>query len=223
MSLTLDGWYPEISIDALAIHHDSRLSEFKWLNYPGEDLTKNDLEALGDRCISLRDFTLTIRRSQGDLTEANLYKTLGSLPRLQSISPNLQVSKRYSPTDNDEDDNGNLFNALIDDEFDRIIPSEVLGDGPDSSEACNGAMHEQLINCALDKILAKSIFDTISSEKPQVSLPLEELALKITNVGHFGMVDCPAHFLYVLFHLCRPWRDTRNIRDDCRHEIRIEE
>lgn len=223
MFLTLDGWYPEISIDALAIHHGPRLSEFKLLNYPGADLTKDDLEALGRHCISLRDFTLNLRRSQGDSTEANLYKALGSLPQLQSISLDLQVSKAYSPMNNDEDDDGNLFNTLVDDEYDRMIPSELLEDGPDSSEACNGAMREQLINCAFDKILARSIFDAISSGKPQVSLPLEELTIKITDVGQFGMVDCPAHFVSVLFHLCRPWRVSRNIRDDRRHEIQIEE
>jgi hypothetical protein len=222
MSLTLDGWYPEISIDALATHHGLRLSELKLLNYPGEDLTKDDLEALGRHCISLRDFTLSLRRSQGDSTEASLYKALGSLPKLQSISLGLHIAKSYSPMDNEEDD-GSLFNPIFEDEFDRKIPFELLEPGPDLSEACNGAMREQLINCAFDKILARSVFDIISSGKPQQSLPLEELTVKITDAGDFGMVDCPAHFISVLFHLCRPWRITRSIRDDRRHEIQIEE
>jgi hypothetical protein len=124
--------------------------------------------------------------------------------------------------DNDEDADGNLFNPSFDDEFDRGIPSELLGDGPDSSEACNGAMRERLINGAFDGILARSIFEIISSGKPQISLPLEELNVKITDAGDFGMVSCPTHFLSVLFHLCRPWRITRGIRDDCRHEIQVE-
>ncbi|KAJ5465168.1 uncharacterized protein N7458_000854 [Penicillium daleae] len=222
LSLTLDGWYPEISMDALATFHGSRLLELKLLNYPGEDLTQNDLEALGRHCLYLREFTLSLRRSQGHSTEGNLYKALGALPRLQSISLDLHIAKTFSPMDNDEDADGNLFNPSFDDEFDRGIPSELLGDGPDSSEACNGAMRERLINGAFDGILARSIFEIISSGKPQISLPLEELNVKITDAGNFGMVSCPTHFLSVLFHLCRPWRITRGIRDDCRHEIQVE-
>ncbi|KAJ5982823.1 hypothetical protein N7451_012923 [Penicillium sp. IBT 35674x] len=224
MSLTLHGWYPEISIDAFATHHGPRLRELKLLSYPGEELTKDSLQALGRHCIFLQDFTLSLRRSQGDSTEAYLYKALGSLPRLQSVSLDLHTAKSYSPDDIVEDDEGNFFNTAFDDEFDRKIPSELLQPGPDFSEACNGAMREQLINCAIDKTLARSIFDAISSGKPQISLPLEVLALKVTDAREIiGMVDRPAHFVSVLFQLCRPWRISRSIRDDRRHEIQVEE
>ncbi|KAI1828773.1 hypothetical protein CBS147337_10421 [Penicillium roqueforti] len=202
----------------------SRLQELKLLSYPGEELTKDSLQALGRHCIFLQDFTLSLRRSQGDSTEAYLYKALGSLPRLQSVSLDLHTAKSYSPDDIVEDDEGNFFNTAFDDEFDRKIPSELLQPGPDFSEACNGAMREQLINCAIDKTLARSIFDAISSGKPQISLPLEVLALKVTDAREIiGMVDRPAHFVSVLFQLCRPWRISRSIRDDRRHEIQVEE
>ena len=68
--------------------------------------------------------------------------------------------------DNEEDDDGNLFNPILDDEFDRKIPFESLEPGPDSSEACNGAIRGQLINFAFDKVLARSVFDAISFGKP---------------------------------------------------------
>ncbi|KAJ5553134.1 hypothetical protein N7494_002512 [Penicillium frequentans] len=222
-SLTLDEWYPDISIDALAIIHGHCLLELKLLNYPGEDLTNDDLEALGRHCIALRDFTLSLRRSQGDLVEASLYKALGSLPNLQSITLNLHVAQRFDPWDNDEDEEGYLSNPAFHDEFDRQVPSELAKARPISYEVCNGAMRERLINCAIDAKLARSVFDAISFGKPQISLPLQELNIKITDAGDFGTIHCSRHYLSVLSHLCRPWRITRSICCDRRHETqRIE-
>lgn len=217
-SLTLDEWYPEISIDALAIVHGHCLLELKLLDYPGEDLTNDDLEALGRHCITLRDLTLSLRRSQGDLAEASLYKALGSLPNLQSITLNLHVAQRYDYWDNDEDEEGKLSNPAFHDEFDRQVPPELANARPISFEVCNGAMREQLINCAIDAKLARSIFDAISFGKPQISLPLQELNIKITGAGDFGNIHCSHHYLSVLSHLCRPWRITRSIRCDRRIE-----
>lgn len=220
-SLTLEAWYPEISIEGLALHHGPRLSELKLLNYAGENLTKDDLEVLGHCCPFLRDITLSLVRSQGDSTEVGLYKALGSIPRLQSILLDLHVAKTYSPLDNQEDEEGNVFNASVEDEFDRQVPLESLTES--LTEACNGAMREQLINCAFDKTLAQSIFDAISSGKPQISLPLEELTVRITDPEDFRLWDYPMSLVCVLFHMCRPWRVTRNVRDDRRHEIQAEQ
>jgi hypothetical protein len=70
-----------------------------------------------------------------------LYKALRSIPRLQAISLDLHVLKTFSPQDHEEDDHGNWFHPLIDDEFDRQVPV-AMGN---NCEACNGAMREHLI------------------------------------------------------------------------------
>lgn len=210
-SLTLDQWYPGFSI------HGPSLLELKLLNCPdenltnedlaGKDLTHDDLEALSRHCIRLRYLTLSLRRSQGDSNEASLYRALGSIPNLQFITLDLHVNTVFWPADNEEDEDGNVWNPAFDDEFDRKVPPEVVN-GPDQSEACNGAMREQLANYAIDANLARSIFDNISAGKPCVSLPLQELNIQFTRAGEFGRVDCPSHFLSALFHICHPWRIT---------------
>ncbi|OQE25443.1 hypothetical protein PENSTE_c006G03289 [Penicillium steckii] len=206
-SLTLDQWYPEISIEAMAIRHGPSLLELKFLNYPGEALTKDNLEALGQHCILLQDVTLNLRRSQGDDKEASLYKALGSVRNLQFITLDLHVDSNFSPNDNEDEEDGTVWNPAFDDEFDRKVPPELL-DGTDQCEPCNGAMREQLINCAIDAKLARSIFDAISAGKPHESLPLQELNIMFTTAGKFGSVCCSRDFLSVLFHLCHPWRIT---------------
>jgi hypothetical protein len=84
-------------------------------------------------------------------------------------------------------------------------------------------MREQLPNCALDQRLARSIFDAISSGKPQDSLALEKLTVEITDDGQFATADFPTQLMDVLLHRGRSWQITRNIRDDRRHEILVEQ
>jgi hypothetical protein len=157
--------------------------ELKLLNYPGEDLTNDDSEALGQHCILLQDLTLNFRRSQGDYKEASLYKDLGSIQNLQFITLDLHVDSKFSPNDNADDEDGTVWNPAFDDELDRRVPPELL-DGPHQSEPCNGAMREQLINCAIDAKLARSIFYAISAGKPpsHISLLLKELKIEFTTL-----------------------------------------
>lgn len=175
--LTLDGWYSEVSIKELAIVHGPSLLELKLLNYSGKDsLTNSDLEALGRYCVRLRDFELSLRRSIGDSKEASLYKTLGSIPNLQFINLDLHVDQSFTLWDNEEDEDGNMWNRTFDDEFDKKVPLVLQEDG----EACNGVMREQLINCTIDAKLARSIvFDTISVGKHPISRPMQELKINI--------------------------------------------
>jgi len=123
----MDEWHREIGV-GFSVHHGARLLELKLLHFPGEELTEIDLATIASNCQFLRDFTLTLRRSQGDATEVALYKTLGSLPRLQSVTLELDVSKHYDLDDNESDDEGNVFNPSFDDEFDQQV-QRVLYEG----------------------------------------------------------------------------------------------
>lgn len=209
-SLTLDGWYPGISIEALAIVHGPSLLELKLLTDPCGDFTIDDLEPLGRHCILLRDLTLSIPRSEGDSDEARFYNVLGSLPNLQFITIDYHVDSIVSSVQNQVDEDGNVWNDAYDhDEFDGKVPDELLEDETEQSVACNGMMRDLLINCAIDAKLARSIFDAISAGNPHISLPLQELNIKFTRAGDIGE-ECPDHFLSVLYHICHPWRITRH-------------
>lgn len=70
-----------------------------------------------------------------------------------------------------------------------------------------------LVNLALDKRLAHSIFHVISSAKPLYAQPLECLKLRINALQEFGgfttytLVD-------ILRYIARSWMCERSLRDD---------
>ncbi|KAJ5414051.1 hypothetical protein N7509_000678 [Penicillium cosmopolitanum] len=224
-SLELKGWMLSSVLDGIMNGHGTSLVELKLAESQGNEsvgsIKKHDLSAIAQSCPLLRYLDLTLDRTGGDSEEAALYKILGSLPRLKCVSLTFHVSKTWDYIDGpgDMDD---LVNTDFDDEFDQQVQWAVRR-AAGGSEACNGAIRERLVNCALDSALGRAIFGAISAGKPEGSVSLEKLRIKTTDVVEFGGVGCPMELIPILEHLSQPMRITRCVRNDSRNELIVEQ
>ena len=134
--------------------------------------------AIGESCRRLEDLALSIPRSMGDEKEVHMYRALGSLPRLQTLSLALDCedvsldlqAPGYEPT---------IIYPSFDD-FDREFLETFAATGAGHGrQPRKGHIRLAMLNAAIDETLARSIFDTISDAKPigDRTLPFERLEL----------------------------------------------
>ncbi|CAI7595878.1 unnamed protein product [Penicillium pancosmium] len=238
-SLTLFGWSPlvrEVPSDSFLAYHGSRLTDLCLAPYHGLQPTLSDLTLVVESFPLLRKLAISMRRTYGDAREVKSYRLLGSLPKLQHLSLDLDVSDLQRdvsniqgllgedmwPEDSDDDefsegwipfDMEALPNHESHREFDLAIYDVTRSNAP-----TNGRIRGALINAAIDKSLACSIFETISGGKPKVSVPLERLDLKAIEVGEFGNVMSDA-VLGVFKTIAKEWRVEKNPRYDTNEPV----
>ncbi|CAH0054485.1 unnamed protein product [Clonostachys solani] len=164
--------------------------------------TKVHITQIQAYCPALEELAITVKRTQSNAVEAELYRTLAKLERLRSLFLILDCSDlrpfRDSPCDAafDEDDRKTWLYKNIK----------------------RGHLRLALMNCAVDEPLARSIWETICHDK--VITPLESLKLWTTGVGEFGNgQDVMAGFTA---NMSRSWLVERLPRDD-REVINIRE
>lgn len=217
-ALTLSDWYAKIRFASFVPYHGPRLRELKLLQYFGAELRAKDLAFIAGHCPMLEVIDLTIQRTQCDADEVKLCKTLGSLPHLKSLTLHLDVAHHNFTVD----DQGELVQRPPPpwDGSDRYNPVGAHEDGGGS--CTEGEIRLRLINCAIDAPLARSIFTTISSGKPEQSVPLEGLTLRITGKYWFGRgIVCPDQVRAVIGYMSLPWHISRIIRNDRRDELSV--
>lgn len=233
-SLTLLGWSlpaREIPSDSFLVYHGSCLTDLCLAPYHGLQPALSDLRLVVESCPLLERLAISMRRTYGDAQEVKSYRLLGSLPKLQFLTLDLDVSdvqrdvsniqgipgEEVWPEDSDDDEFGDgwaPFNM-------RVLPNHEshhefdleIYDVTEDDSLTNGRIRGALINAAIDKMLACSIFETISDGKPKVSVPLERLDLKAIRIGEFGNVMSDA-VLRVFETIAKEWRVERNPRDD---------
>jgi hypothetical protein len=229
-TLKLVGELHRINLDSFLDHHGSGLREL-WLSplEGGDRLLQGDIAQIAGHCPLLEDLAITLHRSRGDATEVATYKTLGSLQKLQHLLLTLDASD-FAVLSEDEDDNDDDLNAIgegpdtpNDPSFDEFEQQYFKGPFGTYRYPRNGHIRDAFINSALDETLARAIFWTISSTKPDGSLPLERLRVRVTGGGHFGQSSMLSSIEDVIWHLGRSWLVERNPRDDCRHELILKE
>lgn len=195
-------------------------------------LDAKDINVIASCCPSLEDLTLSLRRSKGDLSEVAAYRILGSLPRLQTIkvfldASDFEVLREPDWLDEVDDDDDIDYDTPSDPSFDALDRQHF--DGPIGGpwlKPRNGHIRDAFINSAIDRCLALSIFRTISAAKQQCGsllLPLEELVLVPVGGGNFGTGSSLSTITDVVREVGRCWRLKRNVRDDRRDEIVVEE
>lgn len=106
----------------------------------------------------LEHLRITIQRSKSNSDEAGMYKSLGAMPRLQSIVIELDssISSRHIE-----------FRALERKTMSEYDPNVTIP-----------RIMDTLVNSAVDQELAIAISNTISAAKHDRSLPLERLELR---------------------------------------------
>ena len=205
-------------------HHGSRLEALDLEWFPKKKLRVTDLELIAKYCPLLRHFGLTLPRSYESPDEMALYKALGSMRNLQSVSLALDVSLRL-------DGHGGILDGEADDgEIARTMRypkvkalnsmrkdtgiSYPLGLG-------RGHLWLKLVICACDQALARAIFEVISSGKPQGSLPLDNLRVWPTHPDDFGRGPCPFDLACVLYTISQQWNVTRIVRNHGPDDLQV--
>ena len=185
---------------------------------------------LGQHCPLLEELKLLVPRSKGDQKEVAIYHALGAMPRLQDVVLMLDCSNRGDIWRSLPEDTDGYYEISNDPSFDAFhqsfVPPDEYDPGPTPR---NGHVRDTLINCALDENLARSIFQCISAVKGPSSFSLESLQLGMYGAGFFGEPDEPgtrlpvAGLADVLDRIGRSWKVERNMRDDRRDQLIIEQ
>lgn len=129
-------------------------------------ITEASIQAVGERCPKLRDLTAYICRIKSDTTEAAMYQALGRIASLKRLSLFLDCAN-YGNGDSS-------FNEFEKEPF----------HGEDATGILNGHVRNTIQNCAMDELLARSIWTTISKRK--TGALLQSLRLEPLDGTKFG-------------------------------------
>lgn len=219
-TLKLVGELTNTTLDAILEYHGALLRKLG-LSPSGTVnrlvITEREVERIAGYCPLLEDLSLTVPRSKGDAGEVAIYKALGSLSKLQSLSLTLDASDCAILMDGEEDEE--LDETPNDPSFDDFDQQFFNGPRGSYRKPRNGHVRDAFINSALDEILARAIFRSISTAKSSGALPLETLKLRVTGGGCFGDSSMMSSIEYVAGHLGRSWLLERNPRDDRRDQL----
>ncbi|KAH8595443.1 hypothetical protein B0O99DRAFT_709868 [Bisporella sp. PMI_857] len=208
--LSVDGpLEPEI-LDALLSRHgralkmlslcpsESRYSEDR--RHIPMIFEKEHVLQIQDQCPALQDLAIPVKRTKSDAREAEIYRSFGKMERLQVLfltldCSNWQVTRGSTST-----------NDLSFDENDR----EFYHDERENLR--KGYVREAFLNCAVDEMLARSIWETICRDK--AGKRLESLKLYTTGGGNFGDATGICSISDVVDNLSRSWLIEKSVRDD---------
>lgn len=135
-------------------------------------------------------------RSKGDASEVAIYRALGKIPSLRKVHLSLLCPQSF------------LWDQVSYDEFTNLCDK-----GQYLDDETRDLLDSALVNLAMDKRLAHSIFNVISSAKPLFAQPLECLNLRITALQDFGGFTTST-LVDILRYVARSWVCDRKIRDD---------
>lgn len=188
-------------------------------------------EQLKAHCRLLENLTIIIKRTQGDYREVQVYRALGSLPRLQRLSLTLEASNTTvlrDPEDDSDDEDDSPILSENDLSFDDFGQQKFPNSFCSYRWPRNGHIQQALINSAFDKTLALAIFDCISAAKPRgkESRLLELLRVRVrggADLGQYTTAGGVDPFPYVFRALTHCWILKRSPRDDRRDQIDITE
>lgn len=197
---------------------------------------QQEITRIIQRCQKLVELRMPIRRSRGNASEVNTYKTLGSLPELRRLWLDLDVSLPSRVTAG-PGPLGQLDTAIEPhfDDFDQAYsivpaPSEgLLGRVFTNWPYRNGHVKDLLLNAAVDRKLALAIFHAVSSGKRTGSAPLQEVHLEA--MGWFlrthGLGICTDAFMVLSMEFGlhtwhpRPFTVSRKLEQNHRHELKV--
>ncbi|KAI1074224.1 hypothetical protein F5B20DRAFT_564161 [Whalleya microplaca] len=164
--------------------------------------TREHILQIQEKCPMIENLRMPIKRSKSDRSEVESYRTFGKMVRLRTLFLVLDCANPGALLDGDDTPNDPLF-----DEFDQ----QFWGHG---FRRCprNGHIKNQLMNCAVDEQLARSIWDTICQAKEGSSL--QSLRLHTSGGSNLGMNGGQSDFLNMAQRLSLSFLLERNIRDD---------
>ena len=206
--LKIDGAVGPSTFRAIVQHHASKLKRLwmgnveTWLR---EEVTSCFTGVLQEYpLLQLEDLTVAIRRSKGDENEVAIYKTLGSLPRIQTLDLTLDCADEsilpHVPgpgasflgraVGKDVNDNDEAMELTQDRSFDGFYRQTFKDlQTADGTHLSYGHIRDAFINSALDEKLARAIHQIMIAAKGPRSLPLQRLKLGTRGGCQFGSID----------------------------------
>ncbi|KAI1382318.1 hypothetical protein F4677DRAFT_401626 [Hypoxylon crocopeplum] len=148
-ALEITNWAHHASLDTIL---GSELQTLRLRACEGEHLIGSDIAQIRKRCPLLQDLTMTICRSNGDANEVSVYRELGSLPRLQHLSLEMDP---LVPLDT------RAVGRLSGDWRSPLSPN-FPGTNPEVHASIDDLGYYLVVNSAIDNTLALTIFETIS-------------------------------------------------------------
>ena len=208
--LSVDGpLEPEI-LDAILSQHGRTLRKLSLCPYesPFSEVQlhipmifwKEHILQIQAQCPALQELAIPVKRTKSNAREAEMYRSFGKMKRLQVLfltldCSNWQVTRGSASTDD-----------LSFDEDDRGFYS-------DNHEGLRrGHIREAFMNCAVDEMLARSIWETVCRGK--AGKRLESLKLYTTGGGNFGGSTSYGDINVVVENLSRSWLIEKSVRDD---------
>ncbi|OBW68178.1 MAG: Uncharacterized protein AUREO_017480 [Aureobasidium pullulans] len=206
--LKIDGAVGPSTFRAIVQHHASKLKRL-WMGnvetWPREEVTSCFTGVLQEYpLLQLEDLTLATQRSKGDENEVAIYKTLGSMPRLQALDLTLDCADEsilphvpgpdasflgwaVGKDVNDNDEAMELTQDCSFDDFHRQTFKDLQT--TDGTHLSYGHIRDAFINSALDEKLARAIHQIMTAAKGPRSLPLQRLKLGTRGGCQFGSID----------------------------------
>lgn len=213
-NLTLGSYFWKSTLDVdFVIHHGSRLRELNLHLSRGKGLTVDELDKIAANCPLLEHMELTLHRSWGNIAEVSLYRALGSIPHLQTISLALDLSIDVDLQGIPRDDS-----AFTEDD------RQVLSCGTEQEEQrmiCRGALRLMLMNNAFDEALAREIFLEISAGKPRDSSALKSLLVWPAVYGLSSSMNGLRSLDALLRWLGQPWHVSQTSNEDCQPDLSV--
>jgi hypothetical protein len=222
----IPGLSPGLRKLQLLTHHDQ-----------GADrLLCDHIHQLATLCPLLEELAIQTRRSRGDASEVALYQALGRLPRLRSLSLELDASP--SPLVQIPLDDGTVApDTAVEPWFDawgaEYLQGMLTKGVPSIHPYRRGHLFDVFVNSAVDQALALSIFAVIDGAKSTIEgtdqvIPLERLEVAARNGNAFPQNRSrvtPWIALRPYLHdvLARKWLVRRDVRDDARQVLHVTE
>ncbi|KAI1143384.1 hypothetical protein F5Y05DRAFT_368432 [Hypoxylon sp. FL0543] len=203
-TLKIEGWHHRIDLSTIL---GSELRTLSLRSYRGEHLTAQDVVQIRERCPFLTNLSLPILRSRGDASEIAVYKELGALPRLQTLSLVMdallppRTLSGHPPPDPSFDDYDRQPSG-----YDRYL---------------NGHFRHVFINGAMDANLALDIFETISRAKlKDNSTRLQKLYIWFSRDSYSAPENHLGRYSTAFRY---PWLVERSLRDDSTQPLVVRE
>lgn len=153
------------------------------------------------QCPALQELAMPVKRMKSNVLEAEIYRIFSKMERLQFLFLTLDCSNWRVTQDTTSTEDPSF------DEYDRGGVDVVY-----DSQLKRGHLRDLFINCAVDEMLAQSIWDTICQGK--VGKPLESLKLWTKGGGEFGNGSRQSAIMKIVDNLSRSWLIERDVRDD---------
>lgn len=206
-SFKMIGQYTQCTLDLILEHCGDRLQhlclgldDYQTPADPGPDSPAfaniHTIQKLREKCPLLEELMIGMLRSQGDAHEVAMYKGFGGLQHLRKLHLYIHTSQSVTWNSN------NLHQ-------DPLLHS-------DGEEGQPQYLHvdSALIDLAIDKGLARSIFEVVSSSRALSARPLDCLELLVGQRQEVGGAEGLLNIGMLIEYIGRSWVCTRNPRDD---------